>query len=221
MRVMGWLRGRKATVYLGIPPAEQEEVRRKIREADRSHYSSHDFKERGAQTYARVIVPKELLLLVHDTISRGDPTGPRNVTAGIHDVRLEQAVARVLDERYDRNGSSLRQGLPADRDDSLETRQLTAVMLLWSDGPAREADRVARVVLAAELWSQGVNSPENARRRVVATLITERRALGHTIRLALASSWTGQREAVGVALREAESVLDPAGQARLAAEIHV
>ena len=177
------------------PPREQ---RRLIRESDRKNYTSHGYRALTSYAYAKDIVPGKLLALIHDQLTEGGRAPERSaVWVGVHDVDLARGVATVLGEKYSKVAATLGQFLPVAWDESLQGRQLRAVMLFWNDGEQAERSRVERVVALAQEFADRFTTVDQVRRRVVEQLSTEPLAIGHQVKLALAAAWTGQADAAG------------------------
>ena len=182
-----------------LPPGEQ---RRLIRESDRQNYTSHGYRALTNYAFAKDIVAGRLWGLIHDQLTDRDPPERSAVLVGVHDVDLERGVAAVLGAEYSKSGVTLGQFLPVAGDQSLEGRQLRAVLLFSDDGEQAERHRVERVVALAQEYADQHPTVQALRRQVVDQLIREQLAKGHRVRLALAAAWSGQEEIADRVTRE-------------------
>jgi len=177
--------------FPGIPAPEQRLL---IRESDRRNYTSHGYRALNSYAFAKDIVPGKLWGLILDQLTDRDPPERSAVLVGVHDVDLERGVATVLGEKYRKSMGTLGRLLPFSGKNTLEERQLKAVLLFFNDGEQAERRRVERVVALAQEYAQQFPNVDALRRRVVHQLSGERLATGHRVRLGLAAAWTGEYE---------------------------
>ena len=175
-----------------MPPREQ---RRLIREADRQNYTSHGYRALTSYAFAKDIIPGKLVGLIHDQLTEGGGSPERSaVWVGVHDVDLGRGVAAVMGEKYSSAGATLGQFLPVAWDESLQGRQLRAVMLFWKDGQQAERHRVERVVALAQQFAVRFTTVDQVRRQVVDRLSRELLVTGLRVKLGLAAAWSEQHD---------------------------
>jgi hypothetical protein len=177
--------------FPGIPAREQRLL---IRESDRRNYTSHGYRALNSYAFAKDIVPGKLRGLILDQLTDRDPPERSAVLVGVHDVDLERGVATVLGVKYRRSMGTLGEILPFSGKNTLEERQLKAVLLFFNDGEQAERRRVERVVALAQEYAQQFPTVDTLRRRVVDELSGEPLMMGHRVRLGLAAAWTGEYE---------------------------
>ena len=177
---------------------------------------SHGYRALTSYAYAKDINPGKLSGLIHDQLTEGGGEPGRSaVWVGVHDVDLTRGVATVLGEKYSKAAATLGQFLPVAWDESLDGRQLRAVMLFWKDGEQAERHRVHRVVALAQEFADRLTDVDQVRRRVVEKLSTEHLAIGHQVKLGLAAAWTGQHEVVARMAAELDAELEAPAILRL------